>query len=459
MKFNPIALFTTLTVAAAGAAGYVALNPTLISPVQPVAVVSAPAPVAEVPVVKPVEVKPVEVKPAEVKPAEVKPAEVKPAEVKPAEIKPAEVKPVEVKPVEQVAVATQPVTQPEPKPTIAPSFDTVRVETGGETVIAGRAEPDTEVLAKLNGVVIATAKTSSDGSFVMIPDNPLPAGAGTLSLETQIDGVVVASAETVAVAVKPKGEGEATIAVLTPDQPTKIVQAPASPSNSVVLDTVDYNAAGDIVFSGRAQPGAVVRLYVDNAIAGEAKADDGGKWIYAGQSEVPAGTHTLRADAIAADGSVSSRVELPFMREAPAKVAESAPAPVVAPAAAPVTAPAAPAVVVEVPAVAVEVPAVAAPVAAAPAQVAAVPAPEAAAPAAAPVAAAPAPAVAVAAPPAAPQPTRIVIQPGNNLWTLSRELYGFGRKYTVIYEANKSQIRNPHLIFPGQILTAPVAAN
>ena len=57
----------------------------------------------------------------------------------------------------------------------------------------------------------------------------------------------------------------------------------------------------------------------------------------------------------------------------------------------------------------------------------------------------------------APQPTRIVIQPGNNLWVLSRELYGYGKMYTVIYEANKDQIRNPRLIFPGQILTAPVA--
>ncbi len=418
MKFNPIALFTTLTVAAAGAAGYVALNPALISQVQPVAVVSEPAPVAEVPVVKP-------------------------TETKPAEVKPVEVKPAEVKPVEQVAVATQPVTTPEPKPAIAPSFDTVRVETGGEAVIAGRAEPDTEVLAKLNGVVIATAKTSPDGSFVMIPAQPLPAGAGTLSLETQTNGVVVASAETVAVAVKPKGEGEATIAVLAPDQPTKIVQAPASPTNSVVLDAVDYNVAGDIVFSGRSQPGAVIRLYVDNAIAGEAKADDGGKWTYAGQSEVPAGKHTLRADAIAADGSVSSRVELPFLREEAAKVVAAAPAPVAEPAPVVAAVPA-PAVVAEAPA---EAPAVAAPVAEATAQVAVVPAPVATAPA-----------VAVAAP-AAPQPTRIVIQPGNNLWTLSRELYGYGKNYTVIYEANKDQIRNPRLIYPGQIFTAPVAVN
>ena len=52
MKFNPIALFTTLTVAAAGTAGYMALHPALFTSVRPLAVVSDPAPVAEAPVVK-----------------------------------------------------------------------------------------------------------------------------------------------------------------------------------------------------------------------------------------------------------------------------------------------------------------------------------------------------------------------------------------------------------------------
>jgi len=198
----------------------------------------------------------------------------------------------------------------------------------------------------------------------------------------------------VAVAVKPPEKGEPTVAVLAPDQPTKIIQAPATPTSAVVLDAVDYDAAGNIVFSGRAQANAIVRLYVDNAFAGEMKTDGDGKWNYIGKTAVPVGTHTLRADQLAADGSVASRVELPFLREEPAKVAAAVPA-------------------------------------------TATPAVE--------------PAVS-----AAPLPTRIVIQPGNNLWKLSRDLYGQGRQYTVIYEANKDQIRNPSLIYPGQVITAPI---
>jgi nucleoid-associated protein YgaU len=50
---------------------------------------------------------------------------------------------------------------------------------------------------------------------------------------------------------------------------------------------------------------------------------------------------------------------------------------------------------------------------------------------------------------------RVVVQPGNNLWRLARAAYGRGVRYTVIYEANRDQIRNPRLIFPGQVFTVP----
>ena len=50
---------------------------------------------------------------------------------------------------------------------------------------------------------------------------------------------------------------------------------------------------------------------------------------------------------------------------------------------------------------------------------------------------------------------KVVIQPGNNLWNIARRLYGSGFSYTVIYEANKDQIRNPDLIYPGQVFMMP----
>ena len=49
----------------------------------------------------------------------------------------------------------------------------------------------------------------------------------------------------------------------------------------------------------------------------------------------------------------------------------------------------------------------------------------------------------------------VFVQPGNSLWRLARASYGEGLRYSVIYEANKDQIRNPDLIYPGQVFVLP----
>ncbi|MFN6953134.1 MAG: LysM peptidoglycan-binding domain-containing protein [Albidovulum sp.] len=50
--------------------------------------------------------------------------------------------------------------------------------------------------------------------------------------------------------------------------------------------------------------------------------------------------------------------------------------------------------------------------------------------------------------------TRVVVR-GDNLWQISRTTYGQGIRYTVIYKANRDQIRDPDLIYPGQIFVLP----
>ncbi len=52
---------------------------------------------------------------------------------------------------------------------------------------------------------------------------------------------------------------------------------------------------------------------------------------------------------------------------------------------------------------------------------------------------------------------RVIVQPGNSLWRIARRAYGSGAQYTIIYAANAAQIRNPDLIYPGQIFDVPDA--
>ena len=50
---------------------------------------------------------------------------------------------------------------------------------------------------------------------------------------------------------------------------------------------------------------------------------------------------------------------------------------------------------------------------------------------------------------------RLHVVRGDNLWNIARAHYGAGWQHTIIFGANKEQIRDPDLIYPGQVLTLP----
>ena len=59
--------------------------------------------------------------------------------------------------------------------------------------------------------------------------------------------------------------------------------------------------------------------------------------------------------------------------------------------------------------------------------------------------------------PAPKQETTYTVKKGDCLWNIAKKFYGDGSKYTKIYEANKDKIKNPNLIYPGQVFVIPSA--
>ncbi|MGB0912914.1 MAG: LysM peptidoglycan-binding domain-containing protein [Phaeobacter italicus] len=198
----------------------------------------------------------------------------------------------------------------------------------------------------------------------------------------------------------PKPAAPKQVAVLRSDASGVQLVQPATPANDapatgVALDTISYDAEGDVILSGRGEADAVVRAYLDNkAVADLAVAGDG-RWT-GKLANVAPGIYNLRLDALDASGKVLSRLETPFKREAPEVLA---------------------------------------------------PAPETpAAPDAAPVADSTTP---------VPPVRAITVQKGDTLWAISRERYGDGLLYVRVFDANRDAIRNPDLIYPGQVFTIP----
>ncbi|MEQ5870417.1 LysM peptidoglycan-binding domain-containing protein [Sagittula sp. NFXS13] len=51
--------------------------------------------------------------------------------------------------------------------------------------------------------------------------------------------------------------------------------------------------------------------------------------------------------------------------------------------------------------------------------------------------------------------SEITVQPGHSLWAISEDRYGNGIEYVKIFRANRDRIRDPDLIYPGQIFDLP----
>lgn len=49
----------------------------------------------------------------------------------------------------------------------------------------------------------------------------------------------------------------------------------------------------------------------------------------------------------------------------------------------------------------------------------------------------------------------VTVQTGNTLWAIARDRYGEGVMYVRVFEANRDSIRNPDLIYPGQVFNLP----
>lgn len=378
--------------------------------------------------------------------------EVPPAGVETETAAPVSAEPAAEAPQDQAAAAPAPAAAEEPAPPPAPpAFDTVRVEADGSVLVAGSAPAGATVALMVDGAEAGRAEVDAQGKFATFLSLGPSAQPRVLTLEAVLaEGGTLASDASVILAATPEPEpvvvadaqGEAEVQpdpaasetteapapdVLVADDQGVTLLTEAPPPADLVIDTIGYDRLGNVDIAGRGSAGAYAQVYVDNALQATAPVSGVGKWR-AKLTSVAPGVHTLRIDQVDGTGKVTARAETPFQREEPAKVAVA----IAAPAA---SQPAAGLSEAEV------APAEDAPLAEAetPAQ-----------PAADPVAG------------SAPGVTRaavITVQPGFTLWAIARQNYGNGLLYVRVYEANKDQIRDPDLIYPGQVFTVPAPAD
>jgi nucleoid-associated protein YgaU len=400
------------------------------------------------------------------------------------------------------AAPTEPAAPPVVSgPTVVPTFDVVRVEPSGETVVAGLAEPQATVEVLDGPIAVATAEANARGEWAISLDEPLPPGTHDLAIRTtsQDRRITMLSDQRVAVSV-PEDKSTGVLVVLNaPEAPSKVLQLPgarapevalapaaepampsaapaelapavveaapvekpsagptppaetvvaaepvpvpeegpagaplvaaepevalapaagpqaAQPSKpeiavapaaevpppaqpaiqpAVTVAAVEADTAGGLYVAGTAETDEPVRVYLDNQPIGETTPTPSGTWLLEAKRELATGTYQVRADQLdKATGTVIARAEVPFEREI--EVATLKPTATIGAA------------------------------------------------------------DGTALSGAAPQLETLIIKRGDNLWRIARRVYGRGIRYSTIYQANRDQIRNPHWIYPGQVLVVP----
>jgi nucleoid-associated protein YgaU len=206
---------------------------------------------------------------------------------------------------------------------------------------------------------------------------------------------------------------------------------------------------GRLFVQGTGPVGAKLAIYLNDTELAEATVGPDGHWTLTVEKGLAPGDYTVRADQLDADRTVTARAEVPF-----AYTAQAAAAPTKAAAESDANAPQQQTAGAEGEASPPAIQAEGAPSARAPSEEArteeSVPASPQENTDGAPIVTAGDEAHTVVA-----NIGTVSVKRGDSLWRISRATYGKGTRYTVIYEANENQIRDPDLIYPGQIFVLP----
>jgi nucleoid-associated protein YgaU len=292
------------------------------------------------------------------------------------------------------------------EPAAAPTFDIVRIERGGRAVIAGRAAPDAEVEIRSGDRLIDRVRADRRGEWVAVPPEPLGAGVQELSLTARVeDRPAVASAEVVVLAVPEPPPELASGTTVEPPSPQPAQMAAAEPAEEAFAVALPREGAGGgriLQAPGRISSEgalALVMLDYDDAgrirLSGEASA---GAALRIYVDNEPAGATVVgpggRWDTVLENTLTPGDYTLRLDQ---------------------LDASGRPDARLETPFTRVGHPPVAGDV----------------------------------------QVDYVIVQPGNSLWRIARRVLGEGMHYVHIHEANQAQIRDPDLIYPGQVFEVP----
>jgi nucleoid-associated protein YgaU len=274
---------------------------------------------------------------------------------------------------------------------------------------------DETAASQQSGLVPPVASNQAEPS----PPGSAASGSTQAAASAPVEPAVSGEAKLVAQPpAEPAASGETQVAAAPAQTPSQTGATAANagleqiPAGDLAIETVEIEEPDHFMLSGSAAPGASVRLYLNNERLADVKAGNTGHWTLTTARPMPPGRYEVRADVVTGTGNVTARAEVRFdrVRFVADDAAGGSGEETIGPGSG-VT------IVSRGAGGGSEDPAAAG---------------------------------------SEGETSVVVIARGDSLWRIARKIYGQGIRHSVIYDANRNQIRNPNLIYPGQVFTIPV---
>lgn len=204
------------------------------------------------------------------------------------------------------------------------SFDVVRIDRDGVSVIAGRSEPNKKIKIYNEGNLIGEGNSDLNGQWVIIIDEQIPNEILNLKVSTtDLSGNKESFSDQIVTVMPSKIDGltaedlkdENNIVLLTrEDKASQILSDDPSflqDENKVNIRTIDYNEE-KLILGGNAEANTEINAYIDNKFMGSARSDSRGKWILNINENIIPGDYEIRADMVSNDNFVIARTKTKF---------------------------------------------------------------------------------------------------------------------------------------------------
>jgi hypothetical protein len=204
------------------------------------------------------------------------------------------------------------------------TFDVVRIDRDGASVIAGRSEPNKKIKIYNEENLIGETNSDQTGQWVSVIDEQIPNEILNLKVSTSDHSGNNEIFSDQIVTVMPNKADELTaddqkddnnIILLTQeDKASQILSDDPSflqDENKVNIRTIDYNKE-KLILGGNAEANTEINAYIDNKFMGSTRSDSLGKWILNINENIIPGDYEIRADMVSNDNFVIARTKTKF---------------------------------------------------------------------------------------------------------------------------------------------------